>query len=339
MRRMGWGWIGALALAAGAVGEGLGETFVLPTANRALYEPGQEDRYYVGTVGQPWVTGTFGCVRTRGQQFHEGLDIRCLERDAAGEPVDAVRATADGEVMYANRRASLSNYGCYVVVRHRIEGLEVYSLYAHLQDVRDGLAAGWTVRAGEALGRLGRTTNTREPISKARAHLHFELGLRASDRYAQWHQRNRPDTRNDHGEWHGHNLLGMDPAWILLEQARRGSHFSLLEFLRRQPELCRVLVRGGTFGWAQRHAALVLPNARAAREGTAGYEVALAFNGLPVRVTPRAASEADLSRRFQLLEVNEGEAQTRRCQSLVVRRDGHWSLSGAGERLLDLLAF
>src|SRR5258706_10704253 len=60
------------------------DTFLLPTANHALYEPGQEEKFFVPTPGKSWTSGTFGCVRTEGWQLHEGLDIRCLQRDKKG---------------------------------------------------------------------------------------------------------------------------------------------------------------------------------------------------------------------------------------------------------------
>src|SRR5258706_10164842 len=119
-----------------------GVPFVLPTANHALFEPGGEERFFVGTVGKPWTSGTFGCVRSEGWQLHEGLDIRCLNRDRHGEPTDPVLATADGTVSYINQRPSLSNYGNYLVLRHQIDGLEIYSLYAHLKEIRPGLKHG-----------------------------------------------------------------------------------------------------------------------------------------------------------------------------------------------------
>ena len=78
-----------LALAA----PGTTPSFQLPTANRALFEPGGEERYFVGTVNKPWASGTFGCVRSGGWQMHEGLDVRCLQRDRQGEPIDPVLAT------------------------------------------------------------------------------------------------------------------------------------------------------------------------------------------------------------------------------------------------------
>src|SRR5574339_256066 len=81
------------------------QTFQLPTANQALFDrDGGGERFFVGTVGKPWTSGTFGCVRSDGWQLHEGLDIRCLQRDKRGEPIDPVLAAADGTVAYVNTR-------------------------------------------------------------------------------------------------------------------------------------------------------------------------------------------------------------------------------------------
>src|SRR6476620_278667 len=107
------------------------QPFQFPTANHALFEKGGEEKFFVGTTGKSWTTGTFGCVRTDGHQLHEGLDIRCLQRDKRDEPTDPVMATADGEVAYINRKPGLSNYGNYIVVRHEIGGIEIYSMFAH----------------------------------------------------------------------------------------------------------------------------------------------------------------------------------------------------------------
>jgi murein DD-endopeptidase MepM/ murein hydrolase activator NlpD len=316
-----------------------GESLVLPTANRALFEPGGEERYFVGTVGRPWTSGTFGCVRSEGWQFHEGLDIRCVERDRQGEPADAVRAVAAGQVVYRNLRAALSSYGIYVVVRHQLHGWEVYSLYAHLAEVGAGLAEGQTVQAGDVLGRMGRTANTSEGISRERAHLHFELNLLVNDRFAAWHQRNYPNQRNDHGLWNGRNFLGIDPRLLLLHAESRSNRFQLSSVIGEQAVLCRVLVRATDFPWLRRYPQLVETIRWASGEPVAGYEIHLNYSGLPVRLIPRPAAEVRGRNRFQLLEVNEAEQRTRPCGRLVRRRDGRWELAPAGERLLDLLTF
>ena len=131
-------------------------------------------------------------MRSDGWQIHEGLDIRCLQRDKRGEPTDPVMATADGTVAYINTRPSLSNYGNYIVLRHVMEGIEIYSLYAHLHSVREGLKTGQSVKAGEVIAIMGRTANTHEGISKERAHVHFELNLLVNDRFAEWYRSAQP---------------------------------------------------------------------------------------------------------------------------------------------------
>ncbi|HEX4645042.1 MAG TPA: M23 family metallopeptidase [Verrucomicrobiae bacterium] len=311
----------------------------MPTANRALFEPGGEERFFVGTVGKTWVSGTFGCVRSDGWQIHEGLDIRCLQRDKHGEPIDPVLATADGVVAYINTKPSLSNYGNYIVLRHQIEGMEIFSIYAHLHGVREGLQAGQTVKAGETIAQMGRTSNTREGISKDRAHVHFELDLLVNDRFADWYRRTFPGQRNDHGNWNGQNLNGIDPRLILLEQQKEGAAFSLVHFIRSETELCRVIVRSASFPWLKRYAPLVQRNPVAEKEGVAGYEIALDYNGVAIELIPRAASEIKGRGKFILLSVNEPEQKKNPARRLVVKRGSRWELTTHGMNLLELLTY
>ena len=315
------------------------QPFSLPTANRAIFEPGGEERFFVGTVGKPWTSGTFGCVRTDGWQLHEGLDIRCLERDKRGEPADPILATADGTVAYINKRPSLSNYGNYLILRHVIEGVEVYSLYAHLREIRAGLKHGDAVKAGEFIATMGRTSNTAQSITKDRAHVHFELDLVVNERFPEWYRKTFPTQRNDHGGWNGQNLLGIDPREVLLEQQRLGPKFSLVAFIRGQPEMCRVLVRDADFPWVRRYPMFVKPNPIAQKEGIAGYELALNFNGLPCELIPRAASEIKTKSRFQILSVNAEERQKNPCRKLVTQKGNHWDLGNNGLHLLELLLY
>jgi peptidoglycan LD-endopeptidase LytH len=314
-------------------------TFQLPTANHALFEKNGEERFFVGTVGKPWMSGTFGCVRGEGWQMHEGIDIRCLQRDKRGEPTDPVLATADGTVAYISTRPSLSNYGNYVVLRHQFEGLEIYSLYAHLREVRRGLKPGQAVKAGEPIAVMGRTANTQQTISKDRAHLHFELNLVVNDRYAAWHKKTMPNQRNDHGQWNGQNLLALDPRAILLQEHGSGGRFSLLSFLQHQTELCRVIVRKTDFPCLQRYRPLVRTDLTAQKEAVAGYEIALNFNGVPFELIPRAAAEIKTKSKFQLLSVNEAEYRKNPGRRLVTRKGARWELATPGFNLLNLLTY
>jgi len=310
--------------------------FQFPTANHALYEPGQELQFLAPTSSdRPWTTGSFGCVRTDGWQMHEGLDIRSLQHDRRGEPTDPVMATADGTVMYFSTKAGLSNYGKYIVIRHVVEGEEIYSLYAHLSEMAPGLAIGKTVRAGEVIATMGRTG---QHIEKDRAHCHFELNVLVNDNFSAWFKRNRPGERNDHGVWNGQNLNGLDPLAILLAEKPGAKKFSVLEFLRGQTELCRVLVRATNFSYLKRYPALVLKNPKADQEGIAGYEIALNYNGVAFALLPRAASEIKGAAKIQLLSVNEAEYHAHPCRKLVVQH-GRWSLTDKGLREVGLLIY
>jgi len=316
------------------------QSFHLPTANRSLFDAdGGGERFFVPTVGKTWITGTFGCVRAEGRQLHEGLDIRCLQRDKRGEPIDPVLATADGTVAYVNRKASLSNYGNYIVLRHEIDGIEIYSTYAHLREVGPDLKPGAAVKSGEPIGTMGRTANTREGIAKERAHVHFELNLFVNDRFPVWYKKNFPGQRNDHGPWNGHNLLGLDPRALLLAQQRLGAKFNLAQFIQSQTELCRVVVRSTNFPWLKRYPALVRANPSAQKEGVAGYEIALNFIGMASELIPRAASELKGKAKFQLLSVNEAEAKKNPCCRLVAQRGSRWELAPHGISAMELLTY
>lgn len=316
-----------------------GEIFRLPTANRSIFEPGKEEGYFVGTVGKTWISGTYGCVRSEGNQLHEGIDVKCIQRDRKGEPTDPVMATADGVVAYINPKASLSNFGIYVVLCHRIEGLEIYSIYSHLREVRSGLKHGDPVKAGETIGIMGRTANTRQGISKDRAHVHFELNLIANDRFAEWYKKYFSNQRNDHGVFNGQNFMGLDPRLIFLAQQREGANFSLLKYVRQQTEYCRILVKGPACRWVQRYAVLVQKNPKAEKEGIAGYELAFTYSGAIFEAIPRAASEIKGNEKYQVVSANAAEVKRNPARHLIERKNNQWELTSKGTHLLNLYTF
>jgi peptidoglycan LD-endopeptidase LytH len=315
------------------------QPFQLPTANHNLFVVGNELKFFAPTAAdKPWTSGSFGCVRDNGQRLHEGLDILHLQTDKHGEPTDPIMATADGTVVYINLRPSLSNYGNYIVIRHVVGGIEIYSLYAHLSAIQPGIAIGRSVKQGEVIATMGRTSNA-EVIGKWRAHVHFELNLLVNDNFAAWFKKASPGERNDHGEWNGLNLNGLNPREILLDEHFQGTNFSLLNFIRSQTEFCRALVRATNFPYLKRYPMLVLKNPVAEKEGVAGYEIALNFNGVAFALMPRAESEIKSRAKIQLLSVNAAEARANPCRHLVVQRNGHWELGNEGIRELELLTY
>jgi hypothetical protein len=130
-------------------------------------------------------------------------------------------------------------------------------------------------------------------------------------------------------------LNGLDPREILLEE--RDGKFSLLNYVRSQTELCRVQVRATGFSYVTRYAPLVLRNPRSEKEGVAGYEVALNYNGVAFALLPRAASEMKNVGKFQLLSVNEAEYRAHPCRKLVAQRGNRWQLTDRGLKELELL--
>ena len=312
---------------------------LLPTSNNSILKPGAEASYFVGTAGKSWHSGQFGCVRSNGFQMHEGIDIRCVRRDANGEPNDPIMASANGTVSYISRSPGLSNYGIYLILRHQFEEISFYTLYAHLREVRNKLRVGETVRAGDPIGVMGRTSNTRQKISKDRAHLHFEINFLLNERFDEWNRKNNPGQRNDHGAFNGQNLVGIDPSIVFRQQASMGSRFSFLDHLRNQTELCRVLVRRTQFSWLKRYVPLVRRNPLADREGFAGFEVALNYNGVPYQLIPRATSEIRTISDGSVVSVNTQELAARGCRQLLKKSKFGHELSAKGQRLISLLTF
>jgi Peptidase family M23 len=197
-----------------------------PTANHALAQ-GQPQGFFMyvnrdfeGEKSKPWQGGQFGYVRgpvRQGDkvvyiQFHEGVDIQPLTRDAQGNPLDPVLAAADGQVVYTSGTAGASNYGRYVVIEHREAESPFYTLYAHLNTI--SVQTGQTVRQGEPIAQMGFTG---VGIDRERAHVHFEVCMMLSRHFEAWHAAVFPNDPNRHGIYNGLNLTGADPARLLLE--------------------------------------------------------------------------------------------------------------------------
>jgi len=266
----------------------------LPTDNDALFSGGGPafyqyvERDYRGVKSTPWEGGQYGFVRDPVEtgagivytRFHEGIDIRPLGRDQRGEPLDEVRAIADGKVAYTNLVPEFSNYGKYIVIEHHWDDSNYYSLYGHLSaiDVRRGQS----VRRGERIAVMGYTG---EGINKERAHLHLELNLMLSHRFEAWYNKFHKHDPNHHGLYNGINLAGLDIARLYLE-LRKNPSLTIPEFLGEEETFYKVAIPKSRhfelpklYPWMVNSNAIVDP---------ASWEVSFARTGLPLKIEPSA---------------------------------------------------
>lgn len=315
-----------------------GTQFEFPTNNRELLDSGRGPAFYVGTIGKTWENGQFGCVRSTGWQMHEGLDIRPLEHDEKGESSDEVRAVADGEVAYLNRREHKSTYGQYVVLRHTIDGLPVFTLYAHLRAIAEDLQIGNTTSVGQPIGVLGRTAAISPKITKEHAHLHFEIAFMLNSQFPKWYSKKYPGQENSHAEFHGFNLIAIDASEVFLQQAESGEPFSFIEHIRNLPTLFKVRVKAKqSFEFIREHISLVKRDRTAEAEGIAGYELSFTSNGLPSKLKPISASEFESDEGYELVSVDETVYESGKCRRYVMKRQGEWILTGRATDLLNLI--
>ncbi len=267
----------------------------LPTDNDAIFRGGGSDFYqyvtrdFKGEKSTPWEGGQYGFVRDPVEtpngliytRFHEGIDIRPMHRDANGEPLDEVRAIADGTIVYVNTVAGYSNYGRYIVVEHRWDGASYYSLYGHLSSplVRPGTK----VNRGDVLGIMGYTG---EGLDKERAHVHLELNLMLSRRFESWYEFFVKNDPNHHGIYNGINLMGIDSARLYLA-LRENPSLTIPEFLAHEEVFYKVtLPKTRNFELLQRYPWLL----HGADKSAASWEVSFNRAGVPLKIESASSS-------------------------------------------------
>jgi murein DD-endopeptidase MepM/ murein hydrolase activator NlpD len=286
-------------------GQGQAEplSLVLPTENDAIFRGDGEafyqyiERDYQGVKSTPWEGGRYGYVRNPVEtgngivytRLHEGIDIRPLQRDAQGEPLDAVRAIAAGVVVHTNTVPGYSNYGRYVVVEHRFDGCKYYSLYGHLSSI--GVHNGQRVQPRDQLGVMG---HTGEGLNQARAHVHLELNLMLSRHFESWHDTFFKNDPNHNGLYNGLNLSGLDIARLYLALQKQPG-LTIPQFLAEEETLYRVLLPASkNFDLPKLYPWMV----RQKSEGGQGsWEVSFNRAGVPLSIksNPKPVSGPELS--------------------------------------------
>jgi murein DD-endopeptidase MepM/ murein hydrolase activator NlpD len=286
-----------------------GLTILWPTPNPAFMQGGDLASWAQDTgTGDPH-SGLFGCVRDDGHKFHEGIDIKCIQRDKNGDPSDPVSAAMDGQVMYINAVAGNGDYGRYIVLEHPHADVPVYTLYAHLSAIAPGLKAGQTVTAGQTIATLGHSGT--EDIPLARAHLHFEIGLRLSDDFQYFYDAEKLPGKNAHGNYNGINLLGSDPQ-AFFEQVRTGKFKGFADLIRDIPTAFTLRVTTTRIpDFALRYPALLTKPVTLA--GVAGWDIAFTWYGMPKQLTPLPAGTPGLGAPGAVALVSYDRAQFTGC--------------------------
>ena len=263
---------------------------VLPTDNDALFSGGGGafyqyiERNFKGLKSTPWEGGQYGFVRdptdTAGglvyTRFHEGIDIRPLHRDAHGEPLDEVRAIADGKVVHVNSVPGYSNYGKYIVIEHRWDGSNYYSLYGHLSSL--GVQTGEMVKRSQRIAVMGYTGTG---LNRERAHLHLELNLIFSHEFDSWYNTFFRNDPNHNGIYNGMNLAGLDIARLYLALHKNPS-LTIPEFLGREEIFYKVMVpKSRNFELARFYPWMLTTGSRNEKSS---WEVSFAQSGVPLRI-------------------------------------------------------
>ncbi|HZS18023.1 MAG TPA: M23 family metallopeptidase [Candidatus Udaeobacter sp.] len=279
-----------------AMSENQNLDLVLPTDNDALFAGGGAafyqhiERNFKGVKSTPWEGGQYGFVRdpmdTPGglvyTRFHEGMDIRPVHRDANGEPVDQVRAIANGKVVHVNPVPGYSNYGKYIVVEHRWGDSNYYSLYAHLSSI--AVQPGETVKRGQNIAVMGYTGTG---INRERAHLHLELNLMLSHEFESWYNAFFRNDPNHNGIYNGMNLAGLDIARLYLALQEDPS-LTIPEFLRREQTFYKVTIpRSRHFDLLKLYSWM---REAGGRNEKSSWEVSFAQSGVPLRIEPNDQS-------------------------------------------------
>ena len=291
---------------------------VWPTPSKDFAEGRPPEAFLQPTVSGNPMSGAFGDVRNNGYKFHEGIDIKPLNRDKKYEALDDIYAAMDGRITLVNRFAGNSGYGKYVVLVHDTEDVAVYTLYAHMAEISPSMAVGGHVRAGARLGKMGRSAGG-YTIRKEQAHLHFEIGLMSSMNFDKWYYGSRRfKDKNKFGNYNGINLTGFDPLDFFYS-ARAGKINSMAEYIKGLPTAFTVRIATDAVpDFAKMYPNLV-ENAGAGN----GWDISFTWYGLPqklVRVNIPAAEnmkKGDL----KVLRFNPDEIK-RRCRVMFTVRNG-----------------
>lgn len=313
------------------------ESFAWPTPHPGFANGESFEEFIQPTASGEASSGLFGCVRNDGARFHEAIDIAPYLKRRRGEATDSVSAVHDGRIAHINKAGGNSGYGRYVVIVHDNLTPRIYSLYAHLARVDSSLELGDRVKAGETIGVMGRSAGGYH-IPQSRAHLHFEVGLRISDNFQKWYDRQGYSSKNHHGNYNGLNLWGMDPlaymTWLHEEGKARP-----LDFIRSlKPGFVLKIQTQHIPDIVKNYPELILPGVSAKERK--GWELTLSGWGFPMGIKPLGPEALkDLSGEgdVKIVAVNRKELEQYSCRNMVDLDSGGIKLANNGRNLVELM--
>ena len=324
------------------------QAMVTPSPQTNLLNPDEPGVLMPTGSGRP-ISAKYGSIRTdeRGRAiFHEGVDIAAVQRDRRGAPEDSVFAVAAGRVAFVNSSGGASNYGKYIVIEHpdpslgliprrdgSTEPAVVYTLYAHLADIRFGVRPGLVVNPGDILGTMGHTSNTRPPIPVQRAHLHWEIGVMLHARYDV--RAREQKMQNPFGNYNGGNLFGLDPLDFYAAHVRDPG-LTMATYLASVPRAAEVVVRGRTPDFFRRFPALW---SGAPHDGGPLW-LAMSESGIPLVGRNATPTEIKLlgNRRYAVARAYP-ETIGRNGRGYFTSVQGTWDFSSRGRQWADQLLY
>lgn len=294
----------------------------------------------------------FGSTRTAQRNgrifpaFHEGVDIAATMRDRKGIPTDPVYAVADGRVAFVNSIAGNSSYGKYVLIEHpdpalgmipkrdgTFEPAVIYTLYAHLADIRFGIRPGHAVTAGDEIATLGHTSNTQPPIPLERSHLHWEVGVTLNSRFEI--KAREEKLVPDFGNYNGGNLFAFNPLDFYAAHARDPG-LTMASFLESVPPACEVVLRGKYPDYFRRFPALWKG---AAYDGSP-IRLTLSESGAPLSGRNANAAEiALLGNQRQAVVKAYPEVLGRNGRAYITQIGTKWQFTDKGRQWADILFY
>lgn len=295
--------------------------------------PTEDDSFFKGaaveSLIQPAASGTiesglFGYARNGGKRFHEGIDIKPKKRDRKGEASDKILAAIDGRVAYINIFGGNSNYGKYIVIIHEDIQPSIYTLYAHLSSIDPAIKVGKKVRSGETIAIMGRSCSG-TPIPKARAHLHFEMGLMLTENFKKWYDSQKFGNPNKHSIWNGFNLTGFDPLDFYTKW-KGGQIGSVSDYFKQLPVAFSLRVfEKKTPNFIKRYPTLVTQPLN--QKSIEAWDIDFTWFALPIRWTPLYDLN-NQSKQIHLTAYNPNVFSQYNCTDTITVKKGNAPVHG-----------